>query len=268
MSQLETDTPSPVEAVITLRKSEWDEYKDYVSGIERELTAKRATVEAFQNAERDAEARKRAQAKAEAAQTAAVAAKRKPLFMRMPWEVLAVLVLCGMFFVWNFYMLTQNVPLVPHGFIVLGVLILSLISLVVITRGAFTRSVIPGAVLTLICIIATVVTQQMYYGKISAEPGEYVIQVHNSDGGLVPWNLTVVDDEGNQKIGTFHNAFEAYVIVTPSMVSPGDTIVVQSTVADSNCNIQLDSMKVVEAGYAAPGPLECRYIVPEPIPAP
>lgn len=267
VSQLETDTPSPVEEVVTLRKSEWDDYKKYVSAIETDLSTKSALLTAFQNAESDAEERKRKQAEAAVASKVAEAAKRKPFFLRIPWEVLAVLVLCAMFFVWNFYMLTQNVPLIPHGFLVLGVLIFSLISLIVVARGAFTKSVVPGAVMTLICIIATVVTQQMYFGKISAGPGEYVIQVTDKNGGLVPWELSILDENGEVQHQSQHNAFEAYYRVLPTEVGTRDTIVVTSNSTDGKCSIQLDNVKVVEAGYAAPGPLECRYIVPEPVPA-
>lgn len=266
MSQLETDTPSPVEEVITLRKSEWDDYKAYVSSVERELIGKTAAVEAFERTKREDEERKRKQAE-QAAKAKSAIAKKKPLWLRMPWEVFAVLVLCAMFFVWNFYMLTQNVPLIPHGFLVLGVLVFSLISLIVVARGAFTKSVVPGAIMTLICIIATVATQQMYFGKISAGPGEYVIQVTDKNGGLVPWELSILDENGVEKHRSQHNAFEAYYRVLPTEVGTRDTIVVISEAKNGKCSIQLDTVKVVEAGYAAPGPLECRYIVPEPVPA-
>jgi hypothetical protein len=247
--------------MVTLRKSDWDEYKEYVAGLELEVQNSRMRIQAYETTEREEQERKKL---APAWVKAAPARKRK---WKFPWEVMGILAVNILLFVANVYMLSQTVPLVPHGLVIVGVLVFGLIALIVITRGTFTKSVIPGTVMTLLLIVATVVTQGLYDGKISADPDEYVVQVTTPKGGLPPYTLTILDETGTEKQRVEHTGIEAYYRVLPSEVEPQDTIVIQTSAPDSTCSVQLDGKKLLEAAYTAPGPLECRYTVLEAAPA-
>ena len=151
--------------MVTLRKRDWDEYREYVGRLEAEVQASRPRLAAYEEAEREREAQD-AEASRKRAPSWAVGRPDQKFRFRMRWDVLGVIAVNALLFVWNLYMLSQTVPLVPHGLVIVGVLVFGLLALIVITRSTFTKSVIPGAVMTLILILATVITQGMYQGKI------------------------------------------------------------------------------------------------------
>ena len=247
---------------MTLRKQDWDEYREYVRRLEAEVQTSRSR----EVVERERSS-PRLQTDRRHVPSWAVGLPDKKLQFRVRWDVLGVIVVNAMFFAWNLYMLSQTVPLVPHGLVIAGVLVFGLVALIVITRGTFTKSVIPGAVMTLVLILMTVITQGMYHGKISADPDEYVITVTTPKGGYPPYTLTILDESGAEKQRLEQQGIEAYYRVLPSEVGPQDTILVQTEAEDSTCAIQLDGTKLLEATYVAPGPLECRYLVPGNAPA-
>jgi hypothetical protein len=266
---MDTDAPAPLAEMVTLRKNDWDEYRDYVKRLEAEVATSRPRIAEFEEAEREREAaREAAEAERRRAPSWVVGRPDKKFRFKFPWEVIGVIAVNTMLFVWNLYMLSQTVPLVPHGLIIVGVLVFGLIALIVIMRNTFTKSVVPGAVMTLILILATVVTQGMYQGKISADPDEYVITVTTPRGGLPSYTLTILDSAGKEKQHIDQQGIEAYYRVLPTEVAPQDTILVQTTAEDATCAIQLDGTKLLEATYVAPGPLECRYTVPVPVTEP
>lgn len=252
--------------MVTLRKRDWDEYRDYVSRLEAEVQTSRPRLAAYEQAEVEREAQE-AEASRKRAPAWAVGRPDQKFRFKLRWDVLGVIAVNALLFVWNLYMLSQTVPLVPHGLVIVGVLVFGLLALIVITRSTFTKSVIPGAVMTLILILATVITQGMYQGKISADSDEYVITVTTPKGGYPPYTLSILDPSGAEKQRVEQSGIEAYYRVLPSEVDPQDTIVVQTTAENSTCAIQLDGTKLLEATYVAPGPLECRYTVLEEAPA-
>lgn len=266
VSEMEPEAPSPLAEMVTLRKRDWDEYQDYVRRLEIEVEESRPRLAEYEERERAQEAQQEADAARKGAPSWAMARPDQKFRFRVRWDVLGVIAVNALLFVGNLYMLSQTVPLVPHGLVIVGVLVFGLIALIVITRSTFTRSVVPGAVMTLILILATVITQGMYQGKVSAAPDEYVVTVTTPKGGYPPYTLTILDGAGAEKQRVEQSGIEAYYRVLPSEVVPSDTILVQTEAENATCAIQLDGTKLIEATYVAPGPLECRYTVLEPAP--